>query len=128
VALADVWDTFRSVAQPALMTVMRNEGRWDKSNAVFDDGVVSLYDKGRAGDAAFQFIDYGLLALTSDVVAEIPSGEFADMATLLHRLSAEGRLAGFEAHDRFYEIGTPAGLVVLEAYLAGAPPGERTHA
>jgi NDP-sugar pyrophosphorylase family protein len=128
VALADVWDTFRALPQPALMTVMRNEGRWDKSNAAFDDGVVSLYDKGRAGDDAFDFIDYGLLALSSDVVAEIPSGEFFDMATLLHRLSLEGRLAGFEAQDRFYEIGTPAGLVDLEAYLTGARRSEQGHA
>ena len=35
----------------------------------------------------------------------------------MSRLSDEGRLAGFEAKERFYEIGSPSGLAELEAFL-----------
>ena len=30
------------------MTVHRNEDRWDRSNAVFENGVVTVYDKAAA--------------------------------------------------------------------------------
>lgn len=119
VTLGAVWAAFETARRTPLMTVLRNAGRWDRSNASFVDGRVVLYDKVRAGDPQFAFIDYGLLALTRDVVSEIPSGEVFDLASLLHRLSVENRLAGYEVVDRFYEIGTPAGLADLEALLAG---------
>ena len=35
-----------------------------------------------------------------------------------HAHGREGRLAGYEAFDRFYEIGSPAGLRELEAFLS----------
>ena len=96
------------------MTVLRNEGRWDKSNADFDGKLVTRYSKSQ-GD--FEWIDYGLLVLERDVVAEIPADQPSDLADLLSRLSEEGRLAGFEAKARFYEIGSPSGLAELEPFL-----------
>jgi len=36
---------------------------------------------------------------------------------LLHDLSLQGELAGFEVKQRFYEIGSPDGLRDLEQYL-----------
>ena len=44
-------------------------------------------------------------------------GERSDLAPLLNRLSIEGRLAGFEATERFYEIGSPQGLEDFEQYI-----------
>ena len=41
----------------------------------------------------------------------------ADLAVLFHDLSLQGRLAGFQVHERFYEIGSPAGLRDFEEYL-----------
>jgi NDP-sugar pyrophosphorylase family protein len=81
---------------------------------------VTLYDKHhRTRPAAdFAYIDYGLLALSRRVIADdIPSGTVADLATLLHGLSLRGELAGFEVAQRFYEIGSPAGLEELERWL-----------
>ena len=43
--LDPVWAAFDSSGCPALMTVLRNEDRWDRSNAVFADGRVINYDK-----------------------------------------------------------------------------------
>jgi NDP-sugar pyrophosphorylase family protein len=112
--LPDVFYAFEASAQPALMTVLRNEGRWDKSNADFDGKLVTRYSKSQDD---FEWIDYGLLVLERDVIAEIPAGQPTDLADLLSRLSDEGRLAGFEAKERFYEIGSSSGLAELEALL-----------
>mgnify|MGYP001288702992 CR=1 FL=1 len=106
----------------ALMCVLRNKGRWDASNAVFKGGLVRVYEKGRVDAAAIgmDYIDYGLSVLSPDVVrAHIPAGEARDLADVFQPLAADGRLRGFEATQRFYEIGSPQGLADLEDYLKG---------
>ena len=108
---------------PALMTVLRNEGRWDRSNCVYRDGRVVLYDKGRPDDrrAEMAWIDYGLSVLSRAVIAErVPPGAVADLADVQRDLSSAGQLAGMEVRERFYEAGSPEGLRELEAYLSRA--------
>ena len=43
--------------------------------------------------------------------------ERADLAPLLHELSRRGDLAGVEITQRFFEIGSPAGLQDLERWM-----------
>ncbi|NQV84537.1 MAG: NTP transferase domain-containing protein [Rhodospirillales bacterium] len=105
----------------AVMSVMKNTGRWDASNAVLESGMVTAYEKGRTDAAAIgmEYIDYGLSVLTPEVVrAHIPAREVRDLADVFQPLAAAGRLRGFEAADRFYEIGSPEGLADLENFLA----------
>ena len=97
------------------MTVLRNEGRWDRGNVVYENGRVELYDK--AANRAMQYIDYGLSAFRRSLFAE-GCPEVFDLATLLHDLSVKGELAGYEVTERFYEIGSPAGLRDLGEFLA----------
>src|SRR3984957_7675836 len=53
------WKTFLASGQPALMTVFRNNGRWDASNVEMQEGRIVHYDKlGRI--PAMRHIDYGL--------------------------------------------------------------------
>ena len=102
------------------MVVIRNEGRWDRSNVDFSGGKVRLYKKGAPDPAAMgmHFIDYGLSVLTASVVADlIPSDIRFDLADLYSRLSEDNTLLGHEVHERFYEIGSPAGLADLKAKL-----------
>jgi N-acetyl-alpha-D-muramate 1-phosphate uridylyltransferase len=115
-----VFRAFQSSGKPALMTIFRNDGRWDTSNVIFD-GTTVLYDKQRRTRPAadFTFIDYGLSVLSRRLIAdEIPAGVTADLATLFHAVSVRGELAGFEVAQRFYEIGSPGGLEDLERWLA----------
>jgi NDP-sugar pyrophosphorylase family protein len=117
---AAVFDAFTASGAPALMTVFRNQGRWDTSNVIFDGRMVNLYDKQRRTRPAaeFAFIDYGLSALERRVVAaEVPAGAKADLADLFHALSRRGELAGYESPERFYEIGSPAGLEDFAQWL-----------
>jgi len=120
---AAVFQAFTACGQPALMTVVRNDDRWDKSNAIFDGRMVTLYDKQRQGRPAaeFTYIDYGLSALQRRVIAdEIAPGARADLATLFNALSVRGALAGLEVSQRFYEIGSLEGLTETRQLLAGS--------
>ncbi len=118
-----VWAASGDGAKP-VMTVLRNQGRWDASNAVYEDGMVTRFEKGRADAATIgmDYIDYGLSVLNGDIVREtIPAGAPFDLAQVHRHLAETGRLLGFEALVRFYEIGSPEGLADLEAYLDGLP-------
>jgi NDP-sugar pyrophosphorylase family protein len=124
VSFDDVESTFRTAGLPAVMTVLRNQGRWDSSNAVFADGRVVLYDKRpehRVG--GMEWIDYGLSVIAASALAgSVPANAVADLSDVMHDLSVQGQLGGFEVTDRFYEIGSPAGLHDLEQHLAQRPP------
>jgi NDP-sugar pyrophosphorylase family protein len=120
VDLAAVEERWRASGKPALMTVLRNAGRWDRSNAVLRDGGV-FYDKRAtegASDPDMEWIDYGLSVTRADIIAGwLPAGGRGDLSDLFHVLSQRGDLAGFEVTDRFYEIGSLSGLSELEEYL-----------
>jgi NDP-sugar pyrophosphorylase family protein len=108
---------FRESGSGALMTVFRNEGRWDTSNVAFDGLLVLRYDK-RNPDKDMHYIDYGLGLVRSEVIAEWP-GHVFDLAEVYSKLAEQGRLAGYEAWRRFYEVGTHKGLDETDAYLRG---------
>jgi NDP-sugar pyrophosphorylase family protein len=93
----------------ALMTVCRNDDRWDRSNVEYRDGRIVRYDK-RARDEAMRHIDYGLGVFHASAFDGWPAGEAFDLAAVYQRLLARGELAGFDVGRRFYEIGSPEGL------------------
>lgn len=123
VELGAVDRRFREGPDPALMTVFRNDGRWDQSNVAFREGRVIEYAKGLSGQRhVLRYIDYGLTEIGRDVVEHrIPAGAPYDLGTLFSQLSREGLLGGFEVAQRFYEVGSPEGLRDLEAYLGRQP-------
>lgn len=111
---AAVADWIKSDA-PALMTVLRNDGRWDTSNVVYADGRVLVYDK-RQITSDMHWIDYGLGGLKIEALCAVDERE-RDLATLYHELARGGSLHGFLANERFYEIGTVNGLAETEVFL-----------
>ena len=128
VSIAAVWDAFQASPLPALMTVLRNEERWDRSNVLFENNRIVVYDKTKTHPRTkdMRHIDYGLSALRREVVEElIPATVPADLAPVFNRLSLEGKLAGFEATNRFYEIGSPGGLPDFESYLLAGNEARR---
>src|SRR3954451_23179752 len=97
------------------MTGLRNEGRWDVSNTVYAGGRVVRHDKA-APRPEMQWIDYGLGALRADAL-ELPGDDLAD---IYGALAVRGELYGYEATERFYEIGTPGSLAETAAFLASS--------
>lgn len=112
---APIVDAFRTSGTTALMTVFHNAGQWDTSNVEFVDGRILDYTKQPTDRMAH--IDYGLSMLTAETFAKTPADAPFDLAILYQRLVRENRMAGFEVSQRFYEIGSPAGLKELDTYL-----------
>ena len=99
-----------------LMTVLRNNNQWDRSNVVFRDGQLIRYDK-RTQTPEMNYIDYGVGLLRREAMTRIPADRPYDLADLYAELSREGKLAGHEVFTRFYEIGTPQSLDEARQYL-----------
>jgi MurNAc alpha-1-phosphate uridylyltransferase len=115
---SSVEQTFLSSGKPALMTVQRNADQWDKSNVLFLDNVIVEYNK-RAPSPAMRHIDYGLGAISAQVLAGEDTTEPFDLADIYHRLSLSGELAGYEVNERFYEIGSHKGLADAADFFRG---------
>jgi D-sedoheptulose 7-phosphate isomerase len=99
-----------------LMTIIRNDDQWDSSNAIFRDGELLRYDK-KNKTPEMNFIDYGIAILRKSAIEEIATDASFDLAELYTRLVAEGRMIGYEVHERFYEIGTPQSLEEARRFL-----------
>jgi NDP-sugar pyrophosphorylase family protein len=111
---AAVERAFAAAGTLGLMTVLRNRGRWDRSNVVLSGDRVTHYDK-RRDLPGMEWIDYGLSAYR----AEAFEGGDADLSAIQARLADQRQLAAFEVRERFYEIGSPAALEETDAFLRG---------
>ena len=115
-----VQEAYLSSHQPALMTVLQNGDRWDKSNVVFEKGRLIEYNKEQTRPQ-MRFIDYGLGILNSRVLKSYSPGEPFDLAKVYNNLSLQGELVGFEVCERFYEIGSHSGIAETQTYLLQHP-------
>lgn len=119
--LAPVEQTFRASGKKGLMTVYRNDDLYDTSNVWFENGLIRLYDK-KNRRPEMRHIDYGLGLLRAEALTSEPAGARFDLAEVYHRLAAGGQLAAYESTQRFYEIGSPAGLAELNQLLQPSTP------
>ncbi|WP_368744498.1 sugar phosphate nucleotidyltransferase [Desertibaculum subflavum] len=115
---APVVATFKAGGACGLMTVFRNEGRWDTSNVEYDGGRIRAYNKSRQ-TPAMRHIDYGLGILADRAFVNRATGSSFDLAELYAELLERGELIGYEVAERFYEIGSPAGLHETDVLLRG---------
>lgn len=120
VDFAAVARAFATSGKPALMTVFKNDDRWDTSNVIFEGGAIRVYDK-KNHLPEMRYIDYGLSVMRAKVLERWPEEQQFDLADVYHALAAEEKLAGHEVLQRFYEIGSPAGLAELEQFLLTNP-------
>jgi NDP-sugar pyrophosphorylase family protein len=103
------------------MTIFENQNKWDTSNVCFEGGIIRTYDKSLR-IPEMRHIDYGLSVFRSSVFADIPKGEVLDLADIQRILASQGKLAGYVAPHRFYEIGSRAGLAELNTLLLSREP------
>jgi NDP-sugar pyrophosphorylase family protein len=113
---AIVEEIFRRSRKTGLMSVFRNEGRWDASNVEFTGGRIAAYDK-RHRTERMRHIDYGLGAFHRRAFEALAPGSVHDLAALYQDLLARDELAAFEARERFYEIGSVEGIRELSEVL-----------
>jgi NDP-sugar pyrophosphorylase family protein len=112
---------FEASGKLGLMTVFENKGLYDTSNVWFEGGRIAAYDK-KSRLPQMRHIDYGLGVFRRAAFDGVRAGEPADLADVQSALVASGQLAGYEVGQRFYEIGSHAGLQELDALLRSPNP------
>jgi N-acetyl-alpha-D-muramate 1-phosphate uridylyltransferase len=108
---------FSESAKLGLMTVFHNAGNWDTSNVEFSEGRILKYDKAQP-TPRMRHIDYGLGVFQERVFRELGGSGPHDLAEVYQDLLRRGQLAAYEAEQRFYEIGSHAGIAELSEFLA----------
>ena len=112
----EIYNYFLKINYPSLLVIYKNNNKWDRSNVIFKNGIVEVYDKNNY-IPEMEFIDYGLSILSKRVLMRIPENVSYDLANLYKGLSVEKRLAGYEVLERFYEIGSKEGLREFKNYI-----------
>ncbi|MGD0569025.1 MAG: nucleotidyltransferase family protein [Candidatus Sulfotelmatobacter sp.] len=100
-----------------MMTVFRNDGKWDTSNVEFEAGKILAYSKTNR-TPRMHYIDYGLGVFRAEAFQDLAGGKASDLTELYAKLLQRNQLAAFEVRERFYEIGSPAGLQETAEFLA----------
>lgn len=108
---------FLESEKSGLMTVYRNDNRFDRSNVVYASGDILHYNK-QLPRPDMRHIDYGLGAFRRTAFEAWPDNEAFDLSAVYQRLLSAADLAGFEVDERFYEIGSPSGLEATRAHLS----------
>jgi MurNAc alpha-1-phosphate uridylyltransferase len=116
-SFAQVQSAYVASQHPALMTVLRNDNRWDRSNVLFKDGQLIQYDKHHPR-ADMAHIDFGVSVLSSEVFSAYRNCRIIELADIFKELSRGGRLAALEVFERFYEIGSLQGIKDTEEFLS----------
>lgn len=117
---ADMEAVWRRSGKTALMTVYRNEGAYDRSNVLYNDGDILAYNK-QIVDPAMRHIDYGLGVFRAAAFGALGADVPVDLAAVYQELLAKGELAAAEVHSRFYEIGSREGLEDFRRYIREQP-------
>jgi NDP-sugar pyrophosphorylase family protein len=116
VDFATIMEHFIRRDRLGLMVVFKNEGRWDRSNVVVGGEYVRVYDKEHT-HSGLHYIDFGVSLFRRTVFRDVPEGVPVDLNEINQRLIAEQQLLAYETLNRFYEIGSVAGLRELETLL-----------
>jgi N-acetyl-alpha-D-muramate 1-phosphate uridylyltransferase len=111
---AEIERQFLQRGKSALMTVFRNDGRWDTSNVEFSDGKILAYSK-KDLTPNMRYIDYGLGVFHASAFDKTHAHDLANVYSDVLKM---GELAAVEVHERFYEIGSAAGLEETRNFLA----------
>ena len=107
---------FHKFTKLALMTILKNDGLWDKSNVIFQNGELIKYSK-KEFLPEMKYIDFGLGVLKKESFEHFSGKSKFDLAELYIYLLNKGELLGYEVFNRFYEIGSFKGIEETEVFL-----------
>jgi len=103
---------FKEQDKQGLMVVYKNNNKYDKSNLIVEDNMVTKY-----GDKNAVFIDYGTSILSKKALENVPKNTMFSTGDLFSNLIKKNDLLAYEAKERFYHIGNPEALEELRNYI-----------
>lgn len=109
---AVVWKAYLRQSRPALMTVVSSARATEPANAWLESGEIRAYGKSESRPE-MHHVDFGLSVFNHTIFRD----GVRELSQLQSELARDGRLAGLEVADRYFEIGSPRGLADLESHL-----------
>jgi len=117
VDLAAIWQYYQESQKAGLMTVIKNNNQWDKSNVLFENGEIINYSKDNFSQD-MEYIDYGISIFNKKKFFTLSQNDIKfDLAKIHIQLIEKKQLAGYEVFKRFYEIGSSSGIKELQQLL-----------
>jgi MurNAc alpha-1-phosphate uridylyltransferase len=107
---------FLASSSKSLMTVYKNENRFDTSNVEFVHGKIINYEKGK-NDLKMKHIDYGISFYRATSFHSWTDQSTFDLSSVSQQLAKYNELDGYEVFERFYEIGSISGIEEFSDYL-----------
>jgi NDP-sugar pyrophosphorylase family protein len=117
---ASLEEAYFNSKRDGLMTVYKNDDKWDTSNVFFYNNEIVKYNKKNKLNE-MHHIDFGLGILNKQVFRNFESEIIFDLANVYEKLVEDKQLFGYEVFQRFYEIGSTEGLKELEQKIIGVP-------
>jgi NDP-sugar pyrophosphorylase family protein len=121
---AGIARNFESAGVLGMMTIFRNDGKWDASNVELENGQILAYSKIER-TPRMRHIDYGIGVFRAEAFDGISAGVPSDLSEVYTDLLNRKQLAAFEVRERFHEIGSPAGLRETAEFLATQPATDK---
>tara|TARA_B110000438_G_C15732738_1_gene614937 strand:+ start:536 stop:1246 length:711 start_codon:yes stop_codon:yes gene_type:complete len=106
---SSVEEAFNASQRLALMTILKNDNQWDKSNVSYLGNELVEYNK-ECPNSDMNYIDYGLGILSSRLFESYEEDHPFDLSEIYKGLSHRSELEGYPVKHRFYEIGSHQGL------------------
>jgi len=104
-----IMTSFYDSGKLGLMVAYKNSNCHDCSNVILENNLIKVYDK-KQQTPDMIYIDEGLSALKKSALNFISEDEAMSLEYLYNRLIEQRELLAFETDQRFYEIGSPAGI------------------
>lgn len=112
--------SYEAQDKQGLMTIYRNNGKWDSSNVEYVEEKLIAYNK-KVKTPGMKYIDYGLGVFNKNVFDSLQEGTVSDLEEIYQTLLKKNELAAYEVKNRFYEIGSKNGLKELDRLLSKKP-------
>jgi len=112
-----VYEAYLREQKPALLTIYKNDNKFDRSNVCYQNQRLTEYNKNIL-KPEMNYIDYGLSILNSSVIEKFSVSNKFDLSDVYNELSLDNLLAGYVTQERFYEIGSHQGIKETENYFS----------
>jgi len=109
---------YQQSQKKALMTIYPNQNAWDASNVEYRAGSIITYDK-KNRTSSMHYIDYGLGVFSHSAFSHVFDNQAFDLAILYQWLLKAQQLAAYVVPERFYEVGSLAGIEEFSNYILG---------
>ena len=108
-----VYKSFVNSKKNCLMTVLKNNNKYDKSNMLIKKNKIIKYDK---NSTTAKHIDYGVSCFKKHVFSKTKKNSF-DLSEINKSLIKTDEIKIYYVKKRFYEIGTLNGLNQFKNYI-----------